>query len=204
MTQLVLLDQDAVGLKKDRFQTPAWAVEAIMPMLPKEWQYWEPCAGKGNIVRAMKEAGYLCCGSDVEGLAEYCPHYEPIDFLRHEPKGHDAIITNPPYSNYGEFIRRCFELGKPFALLIPDSFADSTKRMEIIREYGGVDVVYLPERVAFETPTGRTGKDSSPNFLTVWVCKGFDVSLLAPEREPSKCVYLPPRGTERKRTEKHG
>ena len=36
-----------------------------------------------------------------------------------KPVQFDCIITNPPFSLKQEFLQRCYELGKPFALLLP-------------------------------------------------------------------------------------
>ena len=32
---------------------------------------------------------------------------------------YDGVITNPPYSLKDKFIEHCYELDKPFALLLP-------------------------------------------------------------------------------------
>ncbi len=178
----------AIGLRKDCFQTPPSAVEAILPMLPKYFTYWEPCAGKGNIVNTLRENGYKVGGSDIQGGTNYSP-FMRLDFLQCSvPDDVTAIITNPPYSLYGAFIQRCGQLSLPFALLVPLSFYDAEDRVNAIQAMKGIDVIYPSERTAFETPTGRKGKDSSPQMLTVWICKGFYVDLL--RQVQGKAVYL--------------
>jgi len=163
-------ETERVGLTKDMFQTPDWAVEAIMPMLPHTWQYWEPCAGKGNIVRCMRNNGFKIVGSDIQGGSDYSP-FKKLDYLQNDCADYDAVVTNPPYSCYGDFLRKGFEYGKPFAFLLPDSAMDSLERFQVIKKHGhSVSLVYLPKRVAFETPTGRMGADSKPQYMVFWLC----------------------------------
>ena len=33
----------------DQCQTPTYAVEPLLPYIPKEWLVWESAAGEGNI-----------------------------------------------------------------------------------------------------------------------------------------------------------
>lgn len=180
MTQITMLEDEAAreGLAKDCFQTPDWAVEAIAPMLPREWRYWEPCAGKGNIVRCMRRNGFDIVGSDIRGRSDYAP-FERVDYLQGDIADYDAAVTNPPYSCYGDFLRKAFEYGKPFAFLLPDSAMDSEKRYPLIKAHGAdVSLIYLPERVRFETPRGRTGADSKPQCMVFWLCYKMPVQEL--------------------------
>ena len=41
------------------------------------------------------------------------------DFYTYQPDSWDLIIDNPPYDKKDKVIKRCIELGKPFALLLP-------------------------------------------------------------------------------------
>ena len=169
---------ERVGLTKDCFQTPDYATEVILPLLERDWAVLDPCCGKGNIVYCLRRNGFKAFGHDIQGESEYSP-FAKADFLDNSIKYSDidCIITNPPYSCYGEFLARCVEIGKPFALLVPDSFADSLERLKTF-QLAPCDIIYPPHRIAFETPTGRTGSDSKPQMLTVWITRGLPIERL--------------------------
>jgi len=78
----------------------------------------------------------------------------------------DCIITNPPYSLKEEFLQRCYELGKPFALLMPLTALEGKKRGKLYRKYG-INLIIPNKRFNFETPSG---KGSGAWFQTAWFC----------------------------------
>ena len=160
-------------MTKDTFQTPPYALEPLLPFLPITWRIWEPACGKGNIVRALKSSGHCVFGSDV--VPAYYGAMKGADFLGElgglvGRRSYDAIVTNPPYSRLDDWIARCFELGKPFALLVPVTALGGKRRQSLYRNYGGVSLIMFGERIPFETPTGKAGKESSPQFETCWMC----------------------------------
>lgn len=142
------------------FQTPSSAIYPLLPYLKKEWLIWECSCGKGNIVNFLNSQGFLTIGTDI--LSGY-------DFLNWQPEKFDCIITNPPYNIKQKFLERCYQLEKPFALLLPLTTFETQKRQKLFREYG-VEVIFLPERVRFEVPDGRKDEQSSPWFSTAWFC----------------------------------
>ncbi|HYH02973.1 MAG TPA: class I SAM-dependent methyltransferase, partial [Bacillota bacterium] len=94
----------------DDFQTPPQAVAPLLPYLNKDWVIWECAAGKGYVAEYLKSKGYAVISTDIK---------KGKDFLKYAPEKFDCIITNPPYSLKQEFLQRAFELGKPFAFLLP-------------------------------------------------------------------------------------
>ena len=88
----------------------------------------------------------------------------------------DIIITNPPYTIKDAFLKKCYESGKPFALMMPLTALESQARQSLYRKYG-LQLVLLNKRVRFETPSGRKGKQSSPWFASAWFTNGLDFLL---------------------------
>ncbi len=167
---MTLIKRLAKG-RPDNFQTPSWPVEKLMDYLSqvpffaphKDDKAWDPCCGKGSIVSTLRDMGYDAYGSDKEEL----------DFLTGTNTNEfDYIITNPPYSIKDQFLARCYELGKPFALLMPLTAFEGVKRQALYREHG-IQVLFLPRRVNFVTPSGK-GKGS--HFATAWYTWGFNLS----------------------------
>ncbi|MEM3859736.1 MAG: hypothetical protein QW478_10090, partial [Candidatus Micrarchaeaceae archaeon] len=83
----------------------------------------------------------------------------------------DAIVTNPPFSLKQEFLIRCYELQKPFALLLPLTTFETKKRQDLFKKYG-VEVIFFPKRINFETPDG-SGNGSW--FATAWFTWGLNL-----------------------------
>jgi 16S rRNA A1518/A1519 N6-dimethyltransferase RsmA/KsgA/DIM1 with predicted DNA glycosylase/AP lyase activity len=83
---------------------------------PRPGIIYEPCHGNGAITNVLLEQGY-----QVEARDLFTIEGQHDDFLSAEtihPK-FDVIFTNPPYHLKSEFLAKCYELGKPFALLLP-------------------------------------------------------------------------------------
>jgi hypothetical protein len=152
----------------DLFQTPPEALDPLYPLLPRDWRIWECACGEGNLVRALEGHGYSVIGTDAS--TDYAA--ESTDFLSADPPpGIDCILTNPPFSLKDDFLSRCYELGKPFALLLPLTGLEGLRRQELFRRHG-VELVLMPRRLHFQTPNFTEGRKSSSWFATAWYC-GF-------------------------------
>lgn len=146
----------------DDFQTPDIAVSYLLPFLPVDSTVWEPACGKGNIIRYLKANGFLAFGTDI---------LSGTDFLTCKPEDSDLIITNPPFSKKDEFLARCYALKRPFALLLPLTVFDSAKRQRLMHS-NGVEIVLMPKRINFETPSGQ---GTGSWFMTCWVTWGLGI-----------------------------
>jgi hypothetical protein len=149
----------------DDFQTPPNALDSLLPYLRANWVIWECANGKGNLSRALEERGYTVIATDI--LTGH-------DFLKWapDPEKYDCIVTNPPYSLKQEFLERCYQLKKPFALLLPLTTFETEKRQELFRKHG-VQVIFLKKRINFETPSGR---GSGSWFAVAWFTNWLNLS----------------------------
>lgn len=117
---------------RDFFQTPNYAVDLLIPYIPKniEW-VWEPACGDGKIVQRLTEYKLAVYPSDIRKSESWVDNHV-YNFLTDENfnyynypnifnfyKGDYAIITNPPFSLKYKFIYRALEYNVPFAFLIP-------------------------------------------------------------------------------------
>jgi len=86
----------------------------------------------------------------------------------------DAQITNPPYSIKGEWIARSFELGKPFALLVPIETLELNGdiRPLVIEHKTDISWIIPSRRVDFWTP-GKGWAGSGAQMPTMWMTWGF-------------------------------
>lgn len=107
--------------------------------------------GGGSLAKIMENKGYKVVSSE--------------DFFKDNQEC-DIIITNPPYSLKEEFLKRAYELNKPFAFLMPLTSLEGKKRGELFRKYG-IQLIIPNKRINFITPSG---KGSGAWFQTAWFC----------------------------------
>jgi hypothetical protein len=90
-------------LLNDAYSTPAWVTEALIPhLLASHCRVWECAAGSGQMVEALRHAGYTVTATDIT---------DGQDFLTTEPgTSFLGIVTNPPYELATEFIERALRL----------------------------------------------------------------------------------------------
>ena len=161
--------------RPDDFQTPPEAIIPLLPYIKKEWTIWECAAGAGYLVQGLEIiADYRVIASDI---------LTGQDFLRWQPEHWDCIVTNPPYSLKQEFLERCYQLGKPFALLLPLTTFETRKRQALFSKYG-LEVVFLDRRVNFMTPSGEgTGSWFATAWFTNWLNIGRAMTFTELPRE---------------------
>lgn len=144
---------------RDDFQTPPYAVAPLLPYLRRDWRIWEPAQGKGYMVNALRSHGLRVVGSDVKS---------GVDFLRYRLERFDAVVTNPPYSLKREFVERCCDLRKPWALLLP-LYSFESRWIHV----DGLQVIVPDRRVNYETPSDR---ESRADFLSLWFTCGLNIA----------------------------
>jgi len=141
----------------DEMQTPLIAINPLIPYLNKNFIIWECAWGGGSLAKHFKKVGF-----NVVGLKNY-------DFLDKDSERiakFDLIVTNPPYSKKDEFLKRAFEIGKPFAFLLPLTALEGKRRGELYRKYG-IQLLIPNKRINFITPSGKGG---GAWFQVAWFC----------------------------------
>lgn len=126
--------------KNDELYTPKEAIYPLLKYLDKTKIYWE-CTdfGDSNIRKVLVENGFTVIAT----------RKDEFDFLKDDPLfKFDTIITNPPYSLKNQFLKRCYELDKPFALLLPITSLEGKTRGKLYREKG-IELVVLDKRINF-------------------------------------------------------
>jgi len=137
---------------EDNIDTPLEAFTPLLPFLSESTTIWEAAWGRGVLAGYMKNQGLKIVG------------HPDIDFFLDEPKRWDVLVTNPPYSQKFKWMKRCTELGKPWALLLPiTSLGAKTAFPYLI----GCEVIILG-RIDF---TG--GK--APWFAVCWITQGLEL-----------------------------
>jgi len=135
---------------RDNFYTPRYAIEILLPFIPKEIDFiWECASGEGNISKVLREQEkWAVVESDLadENKSDFFDDKFIPEMLYYMKS---AIITNPPFGIKKKFFLRCMELGLPFALLIPLDYSgwviDAIDR-------GGCEKIIPTRRIDYVTP----------------------------------------------------
>ncbi len=172
----------------DACQTPAYAIDPLLPYLPMDWTIWEAGCGEGLMVRTLSDAGRNVIGSDI---------LQGQNFFEYEPDSWDCLVTNPPYSIKYPWLERCYQLGKPFALLLPVETLGA-KQAIVHFKACGVQLLVPFGRVNFKMPykgsewesvdpvTGRiTKKKSAAQFPVAWFTWGLNLESPLVFAEPA-------------------
>lgn len=84
-------------VKRDFYPTPLDAVIPLFPHLPKNYNFIEPCAGDGRLIRHLEGDGHRCIyAADIEPQAEGIERRDCLMIGEKLPPC-EAIITNPPW-----------------------------------------------------------------------------------------------------------
>jgi len=148
----------------DLCQTPPYALEPLYPYLVYHNPIWECAAGKGILSRALADHGYSVIATDIEpsGDVSYSDFFSGGLFYSNP----NTIVTNPPYSLKYEWLEHCYDLGNPFALLMPVEMIGVKKAQDLFKKYG-IEIIFMSPRVDFYMPNkGWTG--GGAQFPTAW------------------------------------
>ena len=158
-THHTLLDRKQRNGSDDLF-TPKLAVEILKPYIDPKWKIWEPAApsdGRNSIM--VDELGAV---QTME------------DFFEYEHPDYDVQVTNPPYSVKDKWIKRCFELDKPFALLIPTTSLEGVRRVSMWKDKD-IQLIIPNRRFHFRLPDEEVVKETGGWYHTSWFTHKFNL-----------------------------
>ena len=138
--------------------TPEYATELIVPYL--YGTIWECAAGEGHMTSVFEAHRIDVYETDIA-------FGEQQNFLTTWiiPPNVDFIVTNPPFKLKDEFLKHCYELEVPFALLMPLTAIGGMKRNELFRKYG-IELLVPSRRINFI----YDGAGKACWFHSAWFC----------------------------------
>lgn len=108
-------DSRELAIESECFETPEWAVEAILEKEILTKMVLDPCCGTGILSEAAKVAGYDVLPLD---LNDWGYGISGINFLEMQTLINEAarfdqysVLMNPPFSKACEFVDRAKKLG---------------------------------------------------------------------------------------------
>jgi hypothetical protein len=148
----------------DACQTPAYAIDPLLPYLPEGLNIWEPAAGEQLLEGALLDSRYHVVSGDI---------LTGQNFFEYEPDNWDCIVTNPPYSIHFQWLERCYQLGKPFALLLKVDILGTKTAQEMFDRFG-IEVIFVNPRISFKMPN-KGWDGGGAQFPTAWFTWGLNI-----------------------------
>ena len=107
--------------KNDECYTPAYGVFPILKYIPKNKIVWCPFDTKeSEFVKNIPN----CIFSHINNGQ---------DFYDYEPSEWDIIISNPPFTNKRKIFERTLSFGKPFALLMSNTWLNDSAPKQLFK-----------------------------------------------------------------------
>lgn len=148
----------------DLYPTPVNATEAIVELLQslEVKTVWEPACGDGRIARVLEWHGMEVTGTDLRQHTGY--GHGGLDFLNDnpttkwgwEPKGYDAIVTNPPFSLAREFIEKALTIAPVVVMLVKQNYYNTDNRFDFFKDCTPSLFLPMTWRLAFLPERGKS------------------------------------------------
>jgi hypothetical protein len=176
----------------DLYDTPTCATEALLRAEQLPHAIWEPAAGRGAIVKVLRDAGHAVIAGDIVDYG-FPLHYVG-DFLvqTKAPPGCTCILTNPPYGRHilNRFVAHALDLAPRVMMLVPYAFIGSAGRTEILERRGLARFPSIPLAPPHDAPR-RLGREENQFKSDVARVAGLGAWLSRPSNHPANFPISP-------------
>lgn len=146
----------------DNVYTPYYAVEPIVKYIPKTFVIWCPFDLEWSAyVQTFKANGYKVIYSHIAMGQDFFDYYPEQYF--------DCIISNPPFSIKDKILKRLYEIGKPFAMLLPLNCLQGQSRYKCFKN--GIQLLAFDKRIDYHTNENFLTYTKGNHFSSVYFCK---------------------------------
>lgn len=109
----------------DECYTKAYAVRPILKYIPKDAVVWCPFdTVESEFVKQIGRQNKVVASHIRDGK----------DFFTYEPEKWDCIVSNPPFTNKRGIFKRALSFGKPFALIMSNTWLNDSAPKQL---FGG-------------------------------------------------------------------
>ena len=127
----------------DLYITQAEDIEVLLPFLTnfKDATIYDPCCGTGIYGEVLRKNGFEKVVESDLNFGE-----NRLDFLDADAiiPDYDLILTNPPYNKKYKFLKKMYQLKKPFAVLLPFDTASYVGCGGLFEKYGVTIMLIYP------------------------------------------------------------
>ena len=115
-----------------------------------------------NYVKVLSAAGFKVIYSHIDTEQNFF-FYEPEE-------SYDIIISNPPFSQKDNVLKRLYELNKPYAMLLPVPTLQGQTRFPYMK-----DIQYLgfDKRINYYKDLTMTKTQDGVSFGSCYLCRNF-------------------------------
>ena len=150
----------------DEVYTPKYAIQPLIKYL-KQFNtnaiVWCPFDMEySNYVKVLNEEGFEVIHSRID---------EGKNFFFYEPEcEYDIIVSNPPFSQKDNVLKRLYELNKPYAMLLPVPTLQGQTRFPYLK-----DIQYLgfDKRINYYKDLDMTKTQDGVSFGSCYLCRNF-------------------------------
>jgi hypothetical protein len=94
------------------------------------------------------------------------------DFFTYEPDQWDIIVSNPPFKNKRKFFERALALGKPFALIMTNTWLNDSSSKTVFTDVNAqLQLLMFNDRMKFINNQGRP--NNKITFSSSYFCYNF-------------------------------
>ena len=146
-------------ISNDENYTPRYAVLPIVKYLNKNKIIWCPFDEEtSEYVKVLKELGFNVVYSHIKNGQ---------DFFNYEPEKWDILVSNPPFKNKRLFFERALSFGKPFALLMTNTWLNDSAPKQLFKDKD-LQLLMFEQRIHFIKPDGTVDKKTT--FSSSYYC----------------------------------
>ena len=146
-------------ISNDENYTPRYAVLPIVKYLNKNKIIWCPFDEEtSEYVKVLKELGFNVVYSHIKNGQ---------DFFNYEPEKWDILVSNPPFKNKRLFFERALSFGKPFALLMTNTWLNDSAPKQLFKNKD-LQLLMFEQRIHFIKPDGTVDKKTT--FSSSYYC----------------------------------
>ena len=147
--------------KNDECYTPDYGVEPILEFIPKGTTVWCPFdTPDSEFVKQISKQNPVVYSHIDDGK----------DFFEWEPDHWDVIVSNPPFTKKRKFFERALQLGKPFALIMTNTWLNDSAPKQLFFEKD-LQLLMFDKRMRFNNSTGKS--NDKITFSSSYYCWNF-------------------------------
>ena len=145
----------------DECYTPRYAVVPILGYIPDGAIVWCPFdKADSEFVKHISKTHRV-----VYSHLDYGQ-----DFYTYEPEAWDVLVSNPPFTNKRQIFERALSFGKPFALVMSNTWLNDAAPKQLFLEKE-LQLLMFDKRIKFISPDGRP--NSKITFSSSYYCWNF-------------------------------